>query len=318
MTTSYKTLNQIFYNNDNKFDVPESIHLLEKYFYKGGEPNANIEETVPTVNISVGTIASDVPQVIPQVIPHVPIIDTMSTIDTVTSIAQLQDMTTTTTKNKVEFNNEKPMVQKKFTPFLSDTIFWCIFYHVYGEIEYSNIKSKYGNRILQEKQKIMEHFQKTPKILKQTNVKMTNDRIKETLSEFMCGKNCSSFLETAAYSLYYDLTIYIIDDKNKTYLKFAKEDSDTESKNLCILSVSPTKNQNRKQYSLVLTDIDLTKVIDTYICLEQFDKPLKAMTHYKKIGELEEIAQKLGMNFTLSSKNKKQELYNLLAQKMAW
>ena len=35
MTTSYRTLNQIFYKDNNKFDVPESIHLLEDFFYKG-------------------------------------------------------------------------------------------------------------------------------------------------------------------------------------------------------------------------------------------------------------------------------------------
>jgi len=289
MTTSYKTLNQIFYNNDNKFDVPESIKLLEEFFYKG---DSEVLSKVPTDIQPIITI---------QPVDAISYIDTVSSVTQIAPIVQLQKQS-----------------KRNFVPFLTDTIFWCVFHHVYGEIEYTMIKSKHGNRMLEEKQKIMEHFQKTPKILKQTNVKMTNDRIKETLSEFMCAKNCSSFLETSAYALYYDLTIYIIDEENRTYLYFAKIDE--PSKNLCVLYVSPKKNQNKKQYQLLTdtTDFDLTKVVDTYMCLEQFDKPLKALTHYKKIAELEEIAEKLGMNFTLSSKNKKQELYNLLAQKMAW
>jgi hypothetical protein len=295
---SYQTLNQIFYHNDNKFDVPESIHLLEKYFYKGEMTRELLPQSVaiPSIN-SVSTIQEVTP-------PTPSTIDAISYIDTVSSVVQMQ--------------KPQPIHKKanRFSPFLTDTIFWCVFHHVYGEIEYSRIKSKYGNRMLEEKQKIMEHFQKTPKILKQTNVKMTNDRIKETLSEFMCGKNCSSFLETAAYALYYDLTIYIIDEQNRTYLHFCKIDA--PSTNLCILYVSPKKNQNTKQYTLLTdnSEFDLKVLEETYVCLEQFDKPLKAQTHYKKIAELEEIAQKLSVN--LDSKYKKPELYNLLAQKMAW
>ena len=179
------------------------------------------------------------------------------------------------------------------------------------------IKSKHGNRILEEKHKIMEHFQKTPKSLKQTNVKMTNDRIKETMSELICTKNCSSFLETAAYALYYNLSIYIIDEKNRTYLHFTKIDSESqENPNLCILYVDENNKNNKKTYNLLTdsSEFDL-KTLDSFVCLEHFDKPLKSLTHYKKIAELEEIAHRLGIE---TPKVKKQELYNLLAQKMAW
>jgi hypothetical protein len=199
---------------------------------------------------------------------------------------------------------------------------------VYGEQEYKMITSKHGNRMLEEKQKIMEHFQKAPKSLKESNVKITNDRIQETMSEFMCTKNCSSFLETAAYALYYGLTIYIIDDCKRTYLLF--QNKDTPSTNVCVMYVNPmnkhNKNSNqpincrvgtqeKKHYCLLVSDFDVS-TLDSFVCLEQFDKPLKAMTHYKKVAELEEIAKKLLL--TTETKMKKQELYILLAQKMAW
>jgi hypothetical protein len=74
--------------------------------------------------------------------------------------------------------------------------------------------------------------------------------------------------------------------------------------------------QEKKRYKL-LQSVDFNiSILDSYVCLEQFDKPLKAMTHYKKIGELHEIADKLGL--PIEPKMKKQEIYNLLAQKMAW
>ena len=57
-------------------------------------------------------------------------------------------------------------------------------------------------------------------------------------------------------------------------------------------------------------------MLDTYLQLEQFDKPLKAQTHYKKIAELEEIAERLGIEY--DKKIKKAELYILLAQRTAW
>jgi hypothetical protein len=190
------------------------------------------------------------------------------------------------------------------------------------------ITSKHGNRILEEKKKIMEHFQKAPKSLKESNVKITNDRIQETMSEFICTKNCSSFLETAAYALYYGITIYIIDEDKRTYLLF--QNKETPSTNVCVMYVNRSninnKNNNqanndrvgiqeKKHYCLLVADFDIS-TLDAFVCLEQFDKPLKAMTHYKKIAELEEIAQKLLL--TIESKMKKQELYILLAQKMAW
>jgi hypothetical protein len=315
MTTSYRTLNQIFYNNNNKFDDPHSIHLLEDFFYKGLDKMA-IESTLSTLsnNDSVGN---------PQPIADIEVISCIETIQNIDKIEQKQEI-------------EQPIPQKKsnrFAPFLTDTIFWCIFHHVYGEMEYTMIKSKHGNRMLEEKQKIMEHFQKTPKSLKQTNVKMTNDRIKETMSEFMCAKNCSSFLETAAYALYYNLTIYIIDEQNRTYLHFCKkteeveeEPTDVLSSKLCILYVSRNTRlktervgiYQKKQYHLLkdISEFNLS-LLDSFVCLEQFDKPLKALTHYKKIAELEEIANKLGIQLG-SEKMKKPELYNLLAQKMAW
>ena len=210
-----------------------------------------------------------------------------------------------------------------FVPAFSDTIFWSIFNHVYGEIEYKMISSKYGNRILEEKKKIMEYFHKSPKSMKSSNTKFTNDRIQETMSELICAKNCSSFLETSAYALYYNLTIYIIDEKKRTYLVFKNKDQCSD--NICILYANTSVNlkenrvgiQQKKYYSLLKdpSAFDMS-ILDTYLQLEQFDKPLKSQTHYKKMAELEEIAERLGLEY--DKKLKKAELYILLAQRTAW
>ena len=185
--SSYRTLNQIFYHPHNKFDVPESIHLLEEFIYKSKvktkeQPPSTQEKE--TISVGIPPQQSVIPQ--PQ--------------------------------SKIDAPPQK--ITNRFAPFFTDTIFWSVFYHVYGEKEYTMITSKHGNRMLEEKKKIMEHFQKAPKTLKQSTTKFTNDRIQETMSEFMCTKNCSSFLETAAYALYYNLTIIIIDEQKRTYLIF--------------------------------------------------------------------------------------------------
>lgn len=300
MTTSYRTLNQIFYTN-NKFDVPESIHLLEPFFYsrKTAEIIVPVLDKMPTETISkpdkVPTLHNDFVGTLKQVSPR---------IDKIPNISIRLDKKMDT-----------------FVPTFSDTIFWSIFYHVYGEIEYKMISSKYGNRILEEKKKIMEHFHKSPKSMKSSNTKFTNDRIQETISELICAKNCSSFLETSAYSLYYNLTIYIIDEKKRTYLVFKNKEQ--SSNNICILYANSSVNlkdnrvgvQQKKYYSLLKepSAFDMS-ILDTYVQLEQFDKPLKAQTHYKKMAELEEIAQRLGLEY--DKKMKKAELYVLLAQRM--
>ena len=296
LTTSYRTLNQIFYHVHNKFDVPESIYILEEFIYK-----SNATTLIPTKqnqNQNQNQNQSQQPKVLQQEINSV----------------------------GIPPSPIKPLQKKSFVPFFTDTIFWSVFYHVYGEQEYAMITSKHGNRMLEEKKKIMEYFQKSPKTLKQSTTKFTNDRIQETMSEFMCTKNCSSFLETAAYALYYNLSIIIIDEKKRTYLIF--KDKETPSDNICILNVNRNKNghddkqtdrvgiQEKKRYELLLSVDFNISILDSYVCLEQFDKPLKAMTHYKKISELHEIADKLGVH--MEPKMKKQDIYNLLAQKMAW
>lgn len=300
MTTSYRTLNQIFYTN-NKFDVPESIHLLEPFFYsrKQAEITVPILDKMPTESISK-----------PEKVPT----EQFDSVGTFEEVSPRID----------KIPNISIKLDKKidtFVPTFSDTIFWSIFHHVYGEIEYKMISSRYGNRILDEKKKIMEHFHKSPKSMKSSNTKFTNDRIQETISELICAKNCSSFLETSAYALYYNLTIYIIDEKKRTYLVFKNKDDCSE--NICILYANSSLKENRvgvqqKKYYSLLKDpssFDMS-TLNTYVQLEQFDKPLKAQTHYKKVAELEEIAQRVGIEY--DKKMKKAELYVLLAQRTAW
>jgi len=307
-TISYRTLNQIFYTN-NKFDVPESIHLLEPFFYSGKQAEIIVQilDKVPTETISKH---DKVPT------------ETISKHD---KVPTLQNDSVGTLERIDKIPNISIRLDKKmntFIPTFSDTIFWSIFYHVYGEIEYKIISSKYGNRILEEKKKIMEHFRKSPKSMKSSNTKFTNDRIQETISELICAKNCSSFLETSAYALYYNLTIYIIDKKKRTYLVFKNKEQSSD--NICILYANSSVNlkdnrvgvQQKKYYSLLKdsSTFDMS-ILDTYMQFEQFDKPLKAQTHYKKMVELEEIAQRLGLEY--DKKTKKAELYVLLAQRMA-
>jgi hypothetical protein len=54
----------------------------------------------------------------------------------------------------------------------------------------------------------------------------------------------------------------------------------------------------------------MEEILTNLFCMEQIDRPLKAITNYK-IDELEAIAYKLNVDYT-TSKLKKQELYNAI------
>ena len=197
-----------------------------------------------------------------------------------------------------------------FYPKQNDTIFWCIYTFIYGEGEYMHIGHSYGNKALEEKQKIIEFIKKTPKLLKSSNVKLTNGNIQEILSEFMVDKTISSF-GIAALAIYYKTPIFIVNEEKKTYLKYLPEIEHYE-KTPCYLFVHRTERGTPK-YKLSLNNINLN--IEAMICLESHLKPFKPASYYK-IEDLNTIAEKIG--FVLPTKIKKTELYEKLCELCGW
>jgi hypothetical protein len=87
-----------------------------------------------------------------------------------------------------------------FEPKQKDTLFWCIFAAVYGESEYLMIGSKYANRELEEKSKMISEFKKSSSELRSMNHKMTLGSIQEMMSEYMTNQIETTFLGLIGFS----------------------------------------------------------------------------------------------------------------------
>jgi hypothetical protein len=283
MYQSYENINQIFYKN-NKFDDSESIKTLEKYFI-------------------CNDLLLDIPLLEKPILPLLPPIENKCNDSSI--VEQI-----------IEKSDEKlPEIpktrqQKWFLPRQTDTIFWCIYVFIYGLDEYDQIGHSYGNKILEEKQKMIDFIQKTPKVLKSSNVKITNNAIKEILSEFMVDK-MTSFDGLVALSIYYKTPIYLINDEKKTYLKFLPETEYHDNKP-CYLYLHKSERGFPK-YKLYMSEIKPT--MESLLCLESHLKPLKSASHYK-MEDLHNIMDKIGFHY--EEKMKKMELYEKLIELCSW
>ena len=200
-----------------------------------------------------------------------------------------------------------------FLPKQNDTIFWCIYAFIHGQGEYNQIGHSYGNRQLEEKQKIIDYVKKNPKILKSSNLKITNGNIQEILSEFMVDKS-TSFYGVAALAIYYKTPIYFINQEKKTYLKFLPESEYLENP-ICYLYLHKTDRGFPKYKMNVLDEQKENTELNSMICLESHLKPLKPISYYKS-EDLNIIAEKIG--FFRKEKMKKQELYEKLYELCGW
>ena len=227
-------------------------------------------------------------------------------------------------------------------PYTKDTIFWCVYQHVYGDREMERLGSgKLGNAMLEEQTKLMEHFKQHSKDLKHSNVKFTKDKMNEVISELMCNRGESSFMMIAAYAVYYKLQIYLLDETKHIYLKFVDNsqllndddapDGAQESTHICVLYKNPrSKSFGSKYYKKKISDKSELKILDTMCELVQYDKPLCGISTYS-VANLEEMAKKLQLNISCvgeqehegepvkkPKKINKTELYKKIAEKIAW
>lgn len=215
-------------------------------------------------------------------------------------------------------------------PYTKDTIFWCIYQHVYGDREMERLGSgKLGNAMLEEKTKMMEHFKLHSKELKNSNVKFTKEKMNEVISELMCNKGESSFLMIAAYAVYYKIQIYMLDENKHIYLKFVYDHSlvsEEDTNHICVLYKNPrSKTFASKYYKKKVSTKEELKALDNMCELVQYDKPLNGISTYT-VAKLEEMAKKLHLslaeeNHEDAKKNKKMnktELYHKIGEKIAW
>ena len=297
--SSYTTLNQIFYKH-NKFDTPESIIGLESYFLTHTKKEELFYKESNTVNVSVSNENTE---------------------------------NENTNEHKLLEPEPEPTIQY-IQPKQGDSLFWCIYIFKHGYNDYLQIHHSYGNRELEEKHKMIEFFKKTPRILKETNQKITIGMIDEILSEFMIMQNTTTFMGLIAICIYYNICIYVVDQKKKIYIKFVPKklsETSTESHEFdCILYKDEScKLKGKYKISNNTSPSEFEKIQNEMICLEQYSKPLRPSSCYK-MTDLEDMANKLNIweeseslsldNHESSNKKKwkKPDLYNKLFQYCTW
>lgn len=230
-------------------------------------------------------------------------------------IAQPTNQTDSTTTGPPKQN----MVASKyaFVPKQSDTLFWCIYYEIYGENDYLQIGHRYSNRETSEKQKIVEYFRShNTKLLKNSNQKITNGQVQEIMSEFMCIQDKTSMLGFIALVIYYKRTIYLIHGEKNIFIKF--EQSDSVDDDPIILEYAVTNNDRQKtKYKLCMIN-DKSQFIDeirrTKHEFHQYNKPLQGLSSYKT-DELREISFKMNIDCVGKKKN---ELYHEINHYCVW
>jgi len=207
--------------------------------------------------------------------------------------------------------------KKWFEPLQKDTIFWCVFSFIYGHTEYLMVGSRYGNRELEEKGKMMSYLNESKKQLKNINHKITNANIQEILSEFLALQNETTFLGIIGLVAFYKIRILLVDENRNLYVDFHIADTETKT---CILYKNTTgKGSRGAKYRMNMdledTETEVLRIQTNMLRLEHFTKPLRAISSYK-LSELEEIAKMIG--FSNDEKLKKPELYARITEYCNW
>jgi hypothetical protein len=301
MVMSEKQMHQIFYNYD-KFDSREKIDSLKGFMY-------NKETSVSVANQPLVKPKED--------------------------LRHTQNETLQHTQNEVSKRKEEPVslsTPQVLYPDKKNALFWCIYIHKYGHDEYRMIpKSKQATTEIAENQKIINFIKENPKILKNTNKKITNAKIDEIQSDLMLGKTSNLSL-LPAYSMFYKISI-IVFFGNICYPIYYDDDhddgddDDNKDHTLCIRFDFQSKtNQHTGQTDLQFSSgkfgicddefslkVSKDKLEEQYFVIDDFAKPLKSVSAYR-LTELENIASKLQLLYT--SKMKKSDLYVLISDRI--
>jgi hypothetical protein len=269
-------LYQILYNN-NKFDTPNNIERLEPFFYDIRNKPIVKEPVNDSVKESVKEPVND----------------------------SVKEPVNDSIKESVKQNNI-------FEPKQKDSIFWCVFMCVYGYNEYRLVKSKYGNRELEEKQKMISFFKENPKALKTTNHKITNGNIQEIYAEYLSFQNETTLLGVIGLAVFYNVRILLVDSSKKTYFEYHTPDP---IKTCVLFKNNGIRGQRKYKLDMAITDDNIQTIQNTMLRLEHYTKPLRAISTYHH-AELEDIGRLIGVydDNVEHKRIKKQGLYNQIAE----
>ena len=211
-----------------------------------------------------------------------------------------------TVPQNTRYNSRKP-----------DTLFWSIFIAQYGVREFTEIGSKYMNREIEEKMRVMEFIKKNRPRMK--SMKITAATGEEMMGDLLTNQS-TSMLVLPALALFYETRIWIVSEETNTYLEYLPTsynrdfeivpgtEINIDYSTMIIYRatyngrVSYTTETNEEPSNLI------EKIQQTMIRIENVEHPFKGISTYKLV-DLEEIANKLKVQIPAGEKWKKNDWY---------
>ena len=208
-------------------------------------------------------------------------------------------------EEKLQIKEEKPQIKEEpktiytrlekeciYTKGVQDGLFWSMYISQYGYDEYNRNKYNYGKIEVQEKEKIAEYLHKNGS-QKETNYRLTRGFCCEIESDLITTPKMT-FSGLIGMCAFYKCNILIVDLNKHIYYSFCSTSENTKETYILYKNPFYTGKMNSNEYFI---DIDhkiysVSELNDQFFKIDNFQKPMKSITNYKKI-ELEAIASKV-------------------------
>jgi hypothetical protein len=99
--------------------------------------------------------------------------------------------------------------QETFYPRIEDTLFWCLFIHKFSKKEFLEIDTKYKNKEIEEKMKIVDFLTDSSKL---KYMKISKTCCQEIRGDLSCS-NKTNLLALHAICAFYNVRVVVLKDK---------------------------------------------------------------------------------------------------------
>jgi hypothetical protein len=127
-----------------------------------------------------------------------------------------------------------------FSPRKQDSLFWSMYIAKHGVGEFFEIGSKYMNKEIEEKSKIMEFMKTNRPLLK--SMKITSDKGQEIMGDLMTNKK-TELTVVCAFALFYQVRIWVVSEDSRTYFEFLPHNSDDNTPVYVIHRSKPKRSE---------------------------------------------------------------------------
>jgi hypothetical protein len=205
------------------------------------------------------------------------------------------------------------------------SLFWSVYIAKKGYGEYLREQRRSANVWIEERLRIVDALKTAPKQLKESNHKLTLEKIQALFSGMLTSRQDKEE-DAILYSAYYKIPIVILYEK--TAVVFDQEShrwsSDSASKESAIYLTAKSTlrvdrdGKTRVEYALMDPTSLTVPVSEKYYVVENLSSGLRSASTYK-IDELRELMSTLGGLSTLggASKQTKPEMYAELVKLVA-